>query len=169
MGELMEIKIRRRQYLDGVIAFVCVVFMFVICKWLGIHEISDIWGLFLGLLVCLPFLLIDKLLGDCWNLMVEFSENAVTFQKTSCEDAIIKRKHGTPKCIPYQNIKEVQKIMVIKSRASEQGRYELRVKTARGNYRLFTPDEAYDNHANFEDTGLYQLYESFKGHGIKCC
>ena len=51
----------------------------------------------------------------------------------------------------------------------EKGHYRLRIKTGHRSYRFYNPAEEFEQHPDFEETGLAQLYYEFRRYGVKCC
>ena len=73
--------------------------------------------------------------------------------------------------VPYREIVEVGKIMVINNRFyTEKGKYRIKIKRKGHRALVFLSTwEEYNKHLDFEDTELSRLYYGLKGHGVKCC
>lgn len=68
------------------------------------------------------------------------------------------------------DITEVRKVMLINRTYTEKGKYQLKIKSRGKSSLIFeSADQEYEQHLDFEKTGLSALYDACKSMGIKCC
>ncbi len=68
------------------------------------------------------------------------------------------------------DITEVRKVMLINRIYTEKGKYQLKIKSRGKRSLIFeSADQEYEQHLDFEETGLSALYDACKNIGIKCC
>ena len=68
------------------------------------------------------------------------------------------------------DITEVRKVMLINRIYTEKGKYQLKIKSRGKSSLIFeSADQEYEQHLDFEETGLSALYDACKSIGIKCC
>lgn len=68
------------------------------------------------------------------------------------------------------DITEVRKVMLINRTYTEKGKYQLKIKSRGKSSLIFeSTDQEYEQHLDFEKTGLSALYDVCKRMGIKCC
>lgn len=168
----MEIDVRRGYYgksgflVEGIIFLL--VFFVVFCITLllpdaVVDQHDDMISLIALILAAAAATLVayitDRMFGVTQQLLVTFEEDHCVLQKGRREWIL-----------PYQEISEVVKIMVINRFFYEKGAY--RVTIRRKGHRsisFWTTDQEYQEHRDFEDTQLYELYLEMKNHGVKCC
>ena len=72
--------------------------------------------------------------------------------------------------VKYDEIAEVDKMMVIDRIHDEKGCYRMKIKChGRSSLEFETTAQEYEKHLDFEDTELFVFYDACKRAGIKCC
>lgn len=72
--------------------------------------------------------------------------------------------------IPYADIKEISKRMIIDRGYQEKGHYRVKVKRHHHLSLVFeTTEDEYEKRMDFEETELYQFYDACRTRGVKCC
>lgn len=67
-------------------------------------------------------------------------------------------------------IVEISKVMVINRMYNEKGKYKVKIKChGKCDIILESTEQEYDRHLDFENTGLFIMYNECKKMGIKCC
>lgn len=84
------------------------------------------------------------------------------------KDSVVFRRGRREKRIAYEDIIEVQKMMIINRFHSEKGYYRVKVKTKRSVYALYTGEDS-ARKLDFNETELSKIYFEFINRGIKCC
>ena len=70
----------------------------------------------------------------------------------------------------YHDITEVHKIMVIDRTHTEKGCYRMTIKRhGKSSLEFETTQQEYEEHLDFEKTGLAVFYNACKEAGLKCC
>ena len=78
--------------------------------------------------------------------------------------------NGREYTVKYDEIAEVDKMMVIDRIHDEKGCYRMKIKChGRSNIEFETTAQEYEKHLDFEDTELFIFYDACKRAGIKCC
>lgn len=78
--------------------------------------------------------------------------------------------NGREYTVKYDEIAEVDKMMVIDRIHDEKGCYRMKIKChGRGSLEFETTAQEYEKHLDFEDTELFVFYDACKRAGIKCC
>ena len=156
MEQSYEVRIEGSRFALLARYFACFFLVMSIMDYIGKYEsffifLSDVlWAAVEGI--------VEKIWGSYKIIHITFREKSVTLY--------LKRKEIE---IPYTDIKEVGKTMLITRSNWEKGNYQLKIKTKKRNYRIATPIVDYDKHLDFEDTEFAALYKAFKEHGVKCC
>lgn len=90
----------------------------------------------------------------------------VTFE----EDRCVLRRGRREWSAPYQEITSVVKVMAFNRIFNEKGAYRVTIHwKGHRSITFWTTDQEYQEHRDFEDTQLYELYLGMKSHGVKCC
>lgn len=168
----MEINVRRGYYgksgflVEGIIFLL--VFFAVFCITLllpdaVVDQHDDMISLIALLLAAAVAMLVayvtDRMFGVTQQLLVTFEEEYCVLQKGRREWSV-----------PYQEIREAVKIMVINRFFYEKGAYRLTIHwKGHRSITFWTTDQEYQEHKDFEDTQLYELYLGLRSHGVKCC
>ena len=84
------------------------------------------------------------------------------------EKKVIFRKQNRKKDIFYDDIKEVEKMMVINRYHVEKGYYRIKIKTKKGSYAVYSGEDS-DKQLDFLQTDISRIYLEFQKRGIKCC
>ena len=93
-----------------------------------------------------------------------------TLKVTFTQEFVVLEKGQSRRKIYYDEILAVEKNMVISSKEhSEKGYYRVKIKCRGRNYVIYSTQEEYNQHLDFEDTELSKVYFEFKARGIKCC
>lgn len=168
----MEIAVRRGHYgrsgflLAGVVFVLVFVSIFLVTFLLpdSIVEQHDETLSLLALALALASAILveyvmDKKYGTTQQLLV-------TFGAEQC----VLRKGRREWSVPYQEITSVVKVMAFNRIYNEKGSYRVTIKR-KGHHSItfWTTDQEYQEHRDFEDTQLYELYLGMKNHGVKCC
>ena len=78
--------------------------------------------------------------------------------------------NGREYAVKYDEIAEVDKMMVIDRIHDEKGCYRMKIKChGRSSLEFETTAQEYEKHLYFEDTELFVFYDACKRAGIKCC
>lgn len=168
----MEIAVRRGYYgisgffVEGIVFLLVFFAAFVVTFFLPdslVEQHDEMISLIALILSIVAALLVgcvlDRKYGVTQQLLVTFEENRCVLRKGRREWRV-----------PYQEIKEVVKVMVINRSFDEKGAYQVTIKRkGRGAITFWTTDQEYQEHRDFEDTQLYELYLGLKSHGVKCC
>lgn len=84
------------------------------------------------------------------------------------ENKVIFRRKNRKKEIFYDEIKEVEKMMVINRYHVEKGYYRIKIKTKKGSYAVYSGEDS-DKKLDFLQTDISQIYLEFQKRGVKCC
>ena len=85
-------------------------------------------------------------------------------------DRVVLRKEKSSRTIFYEDISEVSKVMVLNSRTyTDKGYYKMKIKNKGKSYVIYSTEDEYKKHLDFEQTELSNLYFEFKVRGVKCC
>lgn len=156
MNQKIEIRVEKSHIVDAILLMVLWCVGLLVTVWIG--EISEV--LCMGVAFFL-WIIIESVPAS-WNrpkyVVAIFGEKELILEYAK------KRK-----VIPYADIKEVGKEMVLTQYASEKGNYKVKIKTKKQSYRFLTPADEYEKHLDFEDTKLAEFYYEFRRHGVKCC
>lgn len=80
------------------------------------------------------------------------------------------RKEKSSRTIFYEDISEVSKVMVLNNRTyTDKGHYKMKIKNKGKWYVIYSTEDEYKKHFDFEQTELSILYFEFKARGVKCC
>lgn len=86
------------------------------------------------------------------------------------EDRCVLRRGRREWSVPYQEITSVVKVMAFNRIFNEKGAYRVTIhRKGHRSITFWTTDQEYEEHRDFEDTQLYELYLGMKSHGVKCC
>ncbi|MDO4166983.1 MAG: hypothetical protein Q4D32_06235 [Eubacteriales bacterium] len=168
----MEIEIRRGAsgiggfLMEGVVFLVLFVCVFLLSVFLPEHVLekySNVIALIALGVALLGSLMaqygMERFYGATKQLVASFDEDSVTLRKGQKEWRI-----------PYQEIKEVVKVMAVNRFFDEKGCYRVTIKRKRRRAITFwTTDQEYREHMDFEETQLYSLYVELRSRGVKCC
>lgn len=78
--------------------------------------------------------------------------------------------NGREYIVKYDEIIEIDKMMVIDRIHDEKGCYRMKIKCrGRGNLEFETTTQEYEKHLDFEGTELFIFYDACRRAGIKCC
>ena len=108
----------------------------------------------------------------CWCLAKWGKDMPDTqlLETTFSQDYVLLKRGKKATKIYYCDIREVEKIMVMRSQTyQEKGYYRVRIKMKGKNYVMYSTSDEYEHHLDFEETELSQLYFEFENRGIKCC
>ena len=168
----MEIDVRRGYYgksgflVEGILFLLVFFAVFCIILLLPdavVEQHDDMISLIALLLAAaaatLAAYITDQKLGVTQQLLVIFEEDHCVLQKGRREWSV-----------PYREISEAVKIMVINRFFYEKGAYRLTIHwKGHRSITFWTTDQEYQEHKDFEDTQLYELYLGLRSHGVKCC
>ena len=86
------------------------------------------------------------------------------------QDAVKLLIKGREYRITYDTVTEVSKVMVIDRMHDQKGCYRMKIKCrGRSNLEFETTQQEYEEHLDFEETGLAVFYNACKEAGLKCC
>lgn len=88
----------------------------------------------------------------------------VVFQK----EQVVFQRGNKKKEICYEDINEVEKIMVINRYHGEKGYYRIKIKMKKGSYAIYSGEDS-GKQLDFSQTGISKVYFEFQSRGIKCC
>lgn len=168
----MEISVRRGHYgrsgflLEGIV-FLLVFFSVFLVSFLlpdsiveQHDEMISLIALVIAMAICiLVAYVVERKYGVTQQLLVTFGEEQCVLRKG--------RREWT---IPYQEITSVVKVMAFNRIYNEKGSYRVTIKwKGHSSITFWTTDQEYQEHRDFEDTQLYELYLEMKKRGVKCC
>lgn len=168
----MEISVRRGHYgrsgflFEGIV-FLLVFFSVFLLTFLLPASIVEQYDETLSLIALVLALasailvacVMDKKYGTTQQLLVTFGEEQCVLRKG--------RKEWQ---LPYREITSVAKVMAFNRIYNEKGSYRVTIKRkGHSSITFWTTDQEYQEHKDFEDTQLYELYLGMKKHGVKCC
>ena len=111
------------------------------------------------IIVCVYYYIREKRTNGVMCLEVSF-----------LSDAIKILINGREYAVKYDEIAEVDKMMVIDRIHDEKGCYRMKIKChGRSSLEFETTAQEYEKHLDFEDTELFVFYDACKRAGIKCC
>lgn len=168
----MEIAVRRRYYgisgffVEGIVFLLVFFSVFVVTFFLPdslVEQHDEMISLIALILSIAAALLVEYVLDRKYEVTQQL---LVTFE----EDRCVLRKGRREWSVPYQEMKEVVKVMVINRFFDEKGAYRVTInRKGRGAITFWTTDQEYQEHRDFEDTQLYELYSGLRSRGVKCC
>ncbi len=82
---------------------------------------------------------------------------------------VVLKKKNSKRTIYYNDIIEVQKIMILNRMHEEKGYYRVRVKCKGRDYVLYSTETEYDKHMDFDEVEVSEIYFELKKRGVKCC
>lgn len=167
----MEISIRRRHsgrsgFLAEGIVFLLVFFSVFLATFLlpdpiveQHDEMLSLIALALALAISvLVAYVVERKYGVTQQLLATFGE----------EQCVLRTGHSEW-TIPYQEITSVVKVMAFNRIYNEKGAYRVTIKwKGHSSITFWTTDQEYQEHRDFENTQLYELYLEMKKHGVKC-
>ena len=111
------------------------------------------------LIVCVYYALREKRTKGVMQLKFRFDSDAIRLN-------VNRRQH----LVRYHDITEVHKIMVIDRTHTEKGCYRMTIKRhSKSSLEFETTQQEYEEHLDFEKTGLAVFYNACKEAGLKCC
>lgn len=111
------------------------------------------------IIICLYYHIREKKTNGVMHLTVSFLSDSF--------EIII---NGKKYIVMYNEIKEICKMMVIDRVHDKKGCYKMKIKChGKRNIEFETTDKEYEQHLDFEDTGLFVFYDACKKAGLKCC
>lgn len=111
------------------------------------------------IIVCVYYYFREKRTNGVMRLEVSFLSDAVKILA-----------NGREYIVEYDEIAEVDKMMVIDRIHDEKGCYKMKIKChGRSSLEFETTAQEYEKHLDFEDTELFIFYDACKRAGIKCC
>lgn len=123
----------------------------------GIQIKGEIILLLLIVTMCFALTKYEKFFPSTEMLEVRFDGDGVTFI----------RGKKTRK-IPYKDIKEVQKMMIINRYHSDKGYYRVKIKAKGYSYAIYSGEDS-NTRLDFAEVGLSKIYAEFQKHDVKCC
>lgn len=123
----------------------------------GIKVRGEIILLVLVGIICFALAKFERYFPMTEILDANFTEEEVTFR----------RGHRERK-IRYQDIREVEKMMIINRYQSEKGYYRVKVKLRSGCYMMYSGEEKGRN-LDFSEVEISNIYTEFGRRGVKCC
>ncbi len=123
----------------------------------GITVKGEIILLFLVAIICFVLTKFEKYFPTTEMAEVVFRADKVTFIRG-------KRKRS----IFYDDIKEVEKMMIINRYHSDKGYYRVKLKAKGGTYAMYSGENSNEN-LDFSEVGLSKIYAEFQNRGVKCC
>lgn len=157
MSQIINISVKRWKSLDLWILLLVWILVFIIGAKANARPMS--LAMFISLIVWIGVECVVNLVTDAEReVYADFDEKEVTlrYSKKSWQ-------------IPYDQIKEVGKVMVLTQYEMEKGNYTVFVRTRWRRYVFSTPEKDYEKHLDFEETDLYRFYREFGRHGVKLC
>ncbi len=110
-------------------------------------------------IVCLYYHIREKRTNGVMQLDISFLNDAVRILANDSE-YIVK----------YDEITQINKMMVIDRVHGEKGCYRIKIKChGRSSLEFETTRQEYEKHLDFEDTELFIFYDACKKAGLKCC
>ena len=88
----------------------------------------------------------------------------VIFQK----EKVVFQRRDKKREICYEDIIEIEKIMVINRYHGEKGYYRIKIKTKKWFYAIYSGEDS-GKQLDFSQTGISKVYFEFQNRGIKCC
>ena len=96
--------------------------------------------------------------------------NVQVLQADYYHDRVVLQKEKSSRTIFYEDISEVSKIMILNSKTyTDKGHYKVKIKNKGKTYVIYSTEDEYKKHLDFEQTELSTLYFEFKGRAVKCC
>ena len=123
----------------------------------GIQIKGEIMLLLLIVTMCFVLTKFEKFFPATEMLEARFDGDDVTFI----------RGKKTRK-IPYKDIKEVQKMMIINRYYSDKGYYRAKIKAKGCTYAMYSGEDS-NARLDFAEVGLGKIYAEFQSRGVKCC
>lgn len=68
----------------------------------------------------------------------------------------------------YDQIREVEKMMIINRYHSEKGYYRVKIKAKGCMYTMYSGEDSNEK-LDFSEVGLSKIYAEFQNRGMKCC
>ena len=111
------------------------------------------------LIVCVYYAHREKRTKGVMQLKLRFDSDAIRLN-------VNRRQH----LVRYHDITEVHKIMVIDRTHTEKGCYRMTInRHGKSSLEFETTQQEYEEHLDFEETGIAVFYNACKEAGLKCC
>jgi len=157
-----KVKVERFNRLQTFL-FICAItwlaygISYVIEKIFGVEVPGEAVLVVLLVLLCVLMTKWERYFPLTIELDVEFGEDEVIFQQGN-----VKRK------IAYDQIREVEKMMIINRYHSEKGYYRVKIKAKGCIYTMYSGEDSNEK-LDFSEVGLSKIYAEFQNRGMKCC
>lgn len=150
--------------------FLCGTFAFAIaCAYIICFVLEEVWHItvFPMEVALIIFLIPYFYLLYKWQRHLPDTQ---TLEVMLTPEFVVLAKGQSKRKIYYSEILAVEKNMVISSKEHpEKGYYRVKIKCKGRNYMIYSTQDEYNRHLDFEDTELSKVYFEFETRGIKCC
>ena len=150
--------------------FLCGTFAFTIaCAYIICLILEEKWHITVFPIEVVLFVLLIPYFYLLYRWQAYLPDTQV-LKATFAQQFVMFEKGRSRRKICYDEILAIEKIMVISSKEHpEKGYYRVKIKCKGRNYVIYSTQDEYNRHLDFEDTELSKVYFEFETRGIKCC